>query len=65
VKAFRSLSNLDLGGLTAGPLDYTKVGQPSTRTVFIMRPADVPGGLKQEGQAVESDEAKNYQIPGT
>jgi ABC-type branched-subunit amino acid transport system substrate-binding protein len=64
VKAFRSLSNVDMGGLTAGPLDYTKVGDPSTRTVFIMRPADVPGGLKTEGSPVETDEAKNYQVPG-
>src|SRR5699024_2500456 len=35
VKAARSLSNVDMGGLTTAPLDSTKVGKPSTRTVFI------------------------------
>jgi ABC-type branched-subunit amino acid transport system substrate-binding protein len=62
VKAARSLSNLDLGGLTAGPLDYTKVGEPSTRTVYISQPADVPGGLKALPDTYETDEAKNYDI---
>ena len=62
VKASRQLSNLDLEGLTAGPLDYTKVGEPSTRAVYILRPADVPGGLKAEPDVVESEEAKAYDV---
>ena len=62
VKASRQLSNVDLQGLTAGPLDYTKVGEPSTRAVFILRPADVMGGLKAEGDVVETDEAKSYDV---
>ncbi len=62
VKASREVSSLDLDGLTAGPLDYTKVGEPSTRAVYITRPADVPGGLKTEGGVVETDEAKAYEI---
>jgi hypothetical protein len=62
VKAARTLSNVDLGGLTAGPLDYSKVGEPSTRTVYISRPAKVPGGLKAEPDTVESDEAKSYDV---
>jgi ABC-type branched-subunit amino acid transport system substrate-binding protein len=62
VKAARTLSNVDLGGLTAGPLDYSKVGQPSSRVVYISRPAKVPGGLKAEPNTVESDEAKSYDV---
>jgi len=62
VKAARQLSNVDLDGLTAGPLDYTKVGQPSSRAVYVARPADVDGGLKVEGEAVETDEAKSYDV---
>jgi hypothetical protein len=62
VKAARTLSNVDLGGLTAGPLDYSKVGEPSSRTVYISRPANVPGGLKAEPDTVESDEAKSYDV---
>jgi ABC-type branched-subunit amino acid transport system substrate-binding protein len=62
VKAARQLSNVDLQGLTAGPLDYTHVGQPSSRAVYIARPADVKGGLKTEGDVVETDEAKSYDV---
>jgi hypothetical protein len=62
VKASRQVSNLDLEGLTAGPVDYTKVGEPSTRVVYILRPAEVPGGLKAEPDVVESAEAKAYDV---
>jgi hypothetical protein len=56
------LSGVDTGGLIAGPLDYTKVGEPSTRTVYIARPANVTGGLKQLPGTFESDLAKNYKV---
>lgn len=62
VKAARTLKDLDLDGLTAGPLDYSKVGEPSTRAVYVSRPADVPGGLKADAEPLESDEAKAYQV---
>jgi ABC-type branched-subunit amino acid transport system substrate-binding protein len=62
VKAARQLSNVNLQGLTAGPLDYTKVGQPSSRAVFVARPADVDGGLQAEGGVVETDQAKSYDV---
>jgi ABC-type branched-subunit amino acid transport system substrate-binding protein len=62
VKAARQLSNVDLKGLTARPLDYTKVGEPSSRAVYIARPADVKGGLKTEGGVIETDEAKSYDV---
>lgn len=44
--AFRGLSDVDLDGLTAAPLDYTQVGEPASRSTHISQPADVPGGLK-------------------
>jgi len=62
VKAAHQLPAVNTGGLIAGPLNYTKVGQPSTRTVYIARPADVIGGLKQLPGTFESDLAKNYQV---
>jgi ABC-type branched-subunit amino acid transport system substrate-binding protein len=62
VKAARQLSGVNTGGLIAGPLDYTKVGEPSTRTVYLARPANVTGGLKQLPGTFESDLAKNYQV---
>jgi ABC-type branched-subunit amino acid transport system substrate-binding protein len=64
VKASRQLSGVDTGGLISGSLDYTKVGQPSTRTIYIARPADVTGGLKSLPGTFESDTAKSYQFSG-
>jgi ABC-type branched-subunit amino acid transport system substrate-binding protein len=64
VKASHQLSGVDTGGLIAAPLDYTKVGGPSTRTVYLARPANVTGGLKSLPGTFESDLAKNYQPGG-
>jgi ABC-type branched-subunit amino acid transport system substrate-binding protein len=64
VKAARQLSGVDTGGLIAAPLNYTKVGEPSTRTVYLSRPANVTGGLTQLPGTFESDLAKNYQVGG-
>jgi len=36
VSALHSLSSVDTGGLIAAPLDYTKVGQPSTKAVYVV-----------------------------
>ena len=33
IQAARQLSGIDTGGLVAGTLDYTKLGQPSSRSV--------------------------------
>jgi ABC-type branched-subunit amino acid transport system substrate-binding protein len=65
VKAAHELSGIDTGGLIAGSLDYTQKGQPPTRTVYIARPADVPGGLKALPGTFESDTAKSYDVAGT
>ena len=65
VKAAHQLKGVDTGGLTAAPLDYTTVGQPSERAVYIAQPRNVPGGLKALPQTFESDTAKTYQVSGT
>ncbi|HWH95754.1 MAG TPA: ABC transporter substrate-binding protein, partial [Baekduia sp.] len=62
VKAAHELSGIDTGGLVAGKLDYTKVGEPSTRSVYIARPAKVIGGLKPLPKTFESDTAGSYDV---
>jgi ABC-type branched-subunit amino acid transport system substrate-binding protein len=62
IKAAHELSDIDTGGLIAGPLDYTQAGQPATRAVYIVRPADVPGGLKALPGTFESETAKSYDV---
>jgi len=60
--ALHQISGLDTGGLVAGTLDYTKAGQPPSRTVYISRvDAGVPGGLTPVGGPVEAESAKTYQ----
>jgi ABC-type branched-subunit amino acid transport system substrate-binding protein len=65
VKAAHQLKNVDTGGLTAAPLNYTSLGQPSERAVYIAQPSNVPGGLKALPQTFESDTAKTYEVGGT
>jgi ABC-type branched-subunit amino acid transport system substrate-binding protein len=65
VKAAHQLKGVETGGLTAAPLDYTSIGQPSERAVYITQPAKVPGGLEALPQTFESDTAKTYQVGGT
>jgi ABC-type branched-subunit amino acid transport system substrate-binding protein len=65
IKAAHELSGIDTGGLIAGPLDYTKAGEPPTRAVYLARPADVTGGLKALPGVFESETAKKYDVAGT
>jgi ABC-type branched-subunit amino acid transport system substrate-binding protein len=65
VKAAHQLKGVDTGGLTAAPLDYTSLGQPSERAVYIAQPAEEPGGLKALPRTFESDTAKTYEVGGT
>ena len=65
IKAARQLSGVNTGGLVAGTLDYTKVGQPSTRSVYLVKPADVTGGLTVIKGPVESGTAKSYSVGAT
>ena len=64
IKAAHELSGVDTGGLVAAPLDYTKLGQPSTRTVYLARPAKVVGGLQPLQGTFESQTAKSYDVGG-
>jgi ABC-type branched-subunit amino acid transport system substrate-binding protein len=65
ITAAHELSSVDTGGLIAGPLDYTKAGEPATRAVYIARPADVTGGLKALPGTFESETAKSYDVSAT
>jgi ABC-type branched-subunit amino acid transport system substrate-binding protein len=65
VKAAHQLKNVETGGLTAAPLNYSSLGQPSERAVYIAQPANEPGGLKALPQTFESDTAKTYEVSGT
>jgi hypothetical protein len=60
IKAARQLSGVDTGGLVAGTLDYAKLGQPSSRSVYIARPSNVIGGLQPLEGTFESALAKSY-----
>jgi ABC-type branched-subunit amino acid transport system substrate-binding protein len=65
VTAAHQLNNVQTGGLTAAPLNYTSAGQPSERAVYIAQPASEPGGLKALPQTFESATAKSYEVGGT
>ncbi|HEX5926134.1 MAG TPA: ABC transporter substrate-binding protein [Baekduia sp.] len=62
VTAFRQLSDVDTQGLVAGKLDFTKVGQSSTKAVYAH---DVdkaaPGGLKTVGDILSYPTAESYE----
>jgi ABC-type branched-subunit amino acid transport system substrate-binding protein len=62
VTALHQISGEDLDGLVAGPLDYTKPGQPPSRTVYIGHVnTKVPGGLEAlTADGYESANAKSY-----
>jgi ABC-type branched-subunit amino acid transport system substrate-binding protein len=60
--AMHQISGLDTGGLIAGTLDYTKTGQPPSRSVYISQvDASAPGALKVVEGPVEAGPAKAYQ----
>lgn len=61
--ALRQISGLDTGGLIAGTLDYTKAGQPPSRSVYIAKvDKDVPGGLTVVEGPLEAEPAKTYPV---
>jgi ABC-type branched-subunit amino acid transport system substrate-binding protein len=64
VKAFRSLSDLDTGGLVAGTLDYTQVGQSAGRSVYVGQvDSSVEGGIKADPEPYTSPNAAKFQTP--
>ncbi len=59
--AFRSLSGLDTGGLIAGALDFSKVGQSSGRAVYVGQvDSSVQGGIKADPEPYLADYAQTY-----
>ena len=66
VKAFRSLDALDTGGLVAGTLDYTKVGQAAGRSVYVGQvDSSVPGGIKADPEPYTSPNAESFETPAS
>ena len=64
VKAFRSVDALDTGGLVAGSLDFTQVGQSSGRAVYVGRvDSSIEGGVKADPQPYTSPNAEQYKGP--
>jgi ABC-type branched-subunit amino acid transport system substrate-binding protein len=60
--AMTQISGLDTGGLIAGSLDYTKAGQPPTRSVYICKvDAAAPGGLSVAEGPLVAEPAQAYQ----
>jgi ABC-type branched-subunit amino acid transport system substrate-binding protein len=65
VKALRGLQGVDTGGLVAGTLNYSKLGVPPSRSVYISKvDAKAPGGLSVQGAPQASPNAQAYQVPG-
>ena len=61
VKAFRQLKAVDTGGLVAGELDFTQVGQSSTKAVYAHDvDKEAPGGLKTVGDVLSYETAQGY-----
>ena len=62
VTAFRELKDVDTGGLVAGELDFTQVGQASTKAVYAHDvDKSAPGGLKTAGDVLDYETAKGYE----
>jgi len=61
LKALRTLNNVDTGGVISGPMDFTQVGQPATKSVYVaVADKNAAGGQKAVGGAYESPTAKAY-----
>src|SRR3954470_20676862 len=64
VNALHSIDNLDTGGLISGPMDFTEVGQPSTKTVYVSEADKNAAGVQKIlGGRYESATAKAYPGP--
>jgi ABC-type branched-subunit amino acid transport system substrate-binding protein len=65
VKSFRQVSNLDTKGFIAGPMDFSKVGKPSTKEVYVLKiDKGAAGGEQTIGGPYLSDAAKKYEFAG-
>jgi ABC-type branched-subunit amino acid transport system substrate-binding protein len=66
VKSFRQLSSVDTGGFIADTLDFSKLGQPSEKSVYVLKiDRKAAGGERALGQPYLSPTAKAYQVKGS
>ncbi|MEU2349239.1 ABC transporter substrate-binding protein [Modestobacter sp. NPDC049651] len=64
VAGIKKTKDLDTKGIISAPLDYSKEGQPATRSIYLLRPdAQAPGGLRMEA-TLEGPSAKSYTFGG-
>jgi ABC-type branched-subunit amino acid transport system substrate-binding protein len=62
VNAFRQLDAVDTGGLVAGKLDFSQVGQSSSKAVYAHDvDKSAKGGLTTVGEVLSYESAQNYQ----
>ncbi|KRE63523.1 ABC transporter substrate-binding protein [Nostocoides sp. Soil756] len=60
----KAQTKVDTGGLAPSILDFTKPGEPSTRAVYLMKPAKVEGGLELvQPEPYTSKEAEAFKTP--
>ncbi|MDQ2758799.1 MAG: ABC transporter substrate-binding protein [Actinomycetota bacterium] len=60
----RAKTKVDTGGLAPSVLDFTNLGSPSTRAVWLLKPAEVEGGLSLvQKDPYTSKEAESYKTP--
>ena len=61
VNALRGMDSVDTRGLVAGTLNFSKLGVPPSRSVYISKvDPKAPGGLTVLGSVLESANAKAY-----
>jgi ABC-type branched-subunit amino acid transport system substrate-binding protein len=66
VSALHSIGNLDTGGLIAEPMDFTKLGQPSEKAVYVLGiDKSAAGGAKVIEGPYTSPTAKAFQESGS
>ena len=62
VNAFRELNEVDTGGLVAGNLDFSALGQSSTKAVYAHDvKKGAPGGLETVGDVLNYETAQSYE----
>lgn len=60
----KAQTKVDTGGLAPSILDFTQAGSPSTRAVYLMKPAKVEGGLDLvQPEPYTSKEAEAFKTP--
>lgn len=64
-KALRQLDAVDMQGLVAGTLDYSELGNPPSREVYLYSIDEkTKGGVKQIGEPFATENAKAYEPEG-